>query len=77
MRQLHDLNFLLKHDEYSMLICNIDADKDYNWLDFNMNNQDKIGLFNLGAQKAIEFLEAFNWTEYKNLRESLLKSKKT
>ena len=75
MRQLHDLNFLLKHDDYSLLICNIDADKKYNWLDFNMKDEDKIGLFNLGAQKAMEFLDGFRWDEYKKLRKSLLKPK--
>jgi NTE family protein len=72
MRQLHDLDFLLKHEDYKWLICNIDADKQYNWLDFNMRDDDKIGLFNLGAQKALEFLEDFRWEKYKELRKSLL-----
>ncbi len=72
MRQLHDLDFLLKHDDYKWLICNIDADKQYNWLDFNMKDSDKIGLFNLGARKALEFIEGFRWEEYKNLRRSML-----
>jgi len=40
-----------------------------------MKDEDKIGLFNLGAQKALEFLDSFKWAEYKELRKSLLKSK--
>jgi len=72
MRQLHDLDFLLKHDDYKWLICNIDADKQYNWLDFKLKDSDKIGLFNLGAHKALEFIEGFRWDEYKELRRSML-----
>jgi len=45
-----------------------DADEQFNWLDFNMTAEDQVKLFNLGAQKAIEFLEEFDWQEYKSIR---------
>jgi NTE family protein len=69
MRQIHDYDFLLKHPDYSKLICSIDADGQFNWLDFNMSTDDQVKLFNLGAQKAVSFLEKFNWEEYKEIRD--------
>lgn len=68
MRQIHDYDFLLKNPDYSKLICRIDADEKYNWLDFNMSDETQIELFVLGATKAIEFLQGFNWEAYKVLR---------
>lgn len=70
MRQIHDYDFLLKHPDYSKLICSIDADGQFNWLDFNMSDDDKVNLFNLGALRAIEFLEEFDWEAYKTIREN-------
>ena len=69
MRQIHDYDFLLKHPDYSKLICSIDADGQFNWLDFNMSKDDQVKLFNLGAKKALEFLIKFNWEEYKEIRD--------
>lgn len=71
MRQIHDYDFLLKNPDYSKLICRIDADQQFNWLDFNMSSDDQVKLFNLGAQKAIEFLEGFDWKAYKILRSDM------
>lgn len=71
MRQIHDYDFLLKNPDYRKLICRIDADEKFNWLDFNMPENEQVALFELGARKAIEFLEEFNWEEYKELRRSL------
>ena len=68
MRQIHDYDFLLKNPDYSQLICRIDADQNFNWLDFNMTREQQVALFNLGAQKAIEFLEGFDWEGYKTIR---------
>ena len=73
LRQQFDYDFLLKHPDYKNLICKIDADKAYNWLDFNISDKDKIGLFTLGATRAIEFLEKFNWEVYKDIRKKNLK----
>lgn len=76
MRQLHDYDFLLKHEDYKNLICSIDADEKldengnlmFNWLDFNMPKEKQIALFILGAEKALEFLSSFNWGYYKGVR---------
>lgn len=68
MRQIHDYDFLLKNEDYKLLICPIGADKEFNWLDFNMKPQDQIDLFTMGATKAIEFLEGFDWEDYKKKR---------
>lgn len=71
MRQIHDYDFLLKNPDYRKLICRIDADQQFNWLDFNMTSEDQVKLFNLGAQKAIAFLEGFDWKAYKEIRANL------
>lgn len=65
MRQIYDYDFLLKNPDYKQLICMIDADRNYNWLDFNISRDKQIELFTLGAQKGIEFLEKFDWEKYK------------
>lgn len=70
MRQIHDYDFLLRNPDYKQLICRIDADEMFNWLDFNMPEEEQIKLFNLGAKKAVEFLKTFNWEAYKKTRES-------
>ena len=72
LRQQNDYDFLLKHPDYKKLICNINADQNYNWLDFNISDENKKGLFTLGAKKAIEFIENFNWAEYKDIRKKAL-----
>jgi NTE family protein len=40
MRQIHDYDFLMRNPEYRLLICRIDADKDFNWLDFEMKQRE-------------------------------------
>ena len=72
MRQINDLDFLLKNPDYRQLICRIRADQDFNWLNFFMEDKEKVDLFNLGAQKAIEFLEGYSWEKYKVVRENLI-----
>jgi NTE family protein len=77
MRQLHDYDFLLKNDDYNKLICSIDCDSEedengktkFNWLDFNMSEKLKIELFELGAKKALKFLDDFKWKEYRDDRQ--------
>ncbi|MDR4988470.1 MAG: patatin-like phospholipase family protein [Bacteroidales bacterium] len=79
MRQLHDYDFLLRHRDYKHLICSIDCDAEldqngnpkYNILDFNISDEKKIALFNLGASKALEFLKRFDWLKYKEIRSEL------
>jgi len=71
MRQIFDYDFLLKNPDYKQLICRIDASEKFNWLDFNMSEDDQIKLFNLGAKKAVEFLKDFDWEKYKETRKKL------
>ena len=75
MRQIYDYDFLLRNPDYSKLICSIDADGQFNWLDFNMKDKDRIKLFNLGASKAVEFLEGFDWEAYKVIRSQAIPKK--
>ncbi|MFP4365982.1 MAG: patatin-like phospholipase family protein [Bacteroidales bacterium] len=69
MRQLHDYDFLLRNPDYNSLICYIDADTEFNWLNFDMTPEKQVALFLRGAEKAVSFLEKFNWEEYKKLRQ--------
>ncbi len=68
MRFDADNEFLIQNPDFEKLICFIDADKDFNWLNFKMSDEKKKQLFLLGARKALLFIKQFNWTEYKNLR---------
>jgi NTE family protein len=74
MRHIFDFDFFLRHPDYKHIICSIDADSQYNWLDFNMPDDKKKSLFMLGASKAIEFLETFDWEGYKEIRRKLLEA---
>lgn len=76
MRQVHDYNFLLRNTDYKQLICNIDADKEFNWLNFKMPPQRQAELFRLGAKKGLEFLKTFRWEKYKDTRKSLAEAEK-
>jgi NTE family protein len=71
MRQIYDYDFLLRNPDYKRLICRIGADQKFNWLNFNISKQEQIALFNLGALKAMDFLENFDWPEYKNIRKNV------
>lgn len=73
LRQQSDFDFLFKHPDYKQLICKIDADKTYSWLDFNISEENKLGLFKLGATRAIGFLEKFDWEAYKEFRKNMYK----
>ena len=70
MRHDSDNEFLINNPDYQKLICFIDADKNFKWLNFKMTPKRQQKLFLLGAQKAINFLEKFDWPEYKKLRSS-------
>ena len=71
MRQIFDYDFLLKNPDYNQLICKINADASFNWLNFDMTPQKQQELFALGATKAAEFLNAFSWEKYKETRRRL------
>lgn len=68
MRQIHDYEVILKNPDYKQLICNIDADQEFNWLDFKMSPKRQKQLFLLGMRKGLAFLKQFDWEYYKNTR---------
>lgn len=68
MRHDADNEFLIQNPDFQKLICFIDADKDFNWLNFKMDDESKKRLFLLGARKGLEFLSKFDWGKYKKLR---------
>lgn len=72
MRQIHDLDFLLRNEDYSHLITRLDVDQKFHWLNFNMSDQEKRELFLAGAKGAMDFLEKFDWQAYKEVRKSLI-----
>lgn len=71
MRQIHDLDFLLRNEDYSHLICRLDVDQKFHWLNFNMTDEEKRSLFQYGAEGALKFLKSFDWEAYKEVRRSL------
>jgi NTE family protein len=73
MRQIHDYDFLKRNPDYNKLICHINADKEFNWLDFEISRQEQIRMFVYGASEAIKFIEAFDWEGYKDIRAKLSK----
>lgn len=73
MRQIHDYDFLKRNPDYRRLICHINADKEFNWLDFEISRQEQVRMFVYGAAEAIKFLETFDWEGYKDIRAKLSK----
>ncbi len=63
----YDRDFITKNRAYNLGVKNIDV-QEYNWLNFFMDNKDKIALFKAGAAAAAEFLRGFDWELYKSER---------
>lgn len=66
-RHTLDFDFIHRNPDYNKLVTWIPA-QGFNWLDFNMSDQNKIKLFLEGAHCAAEFLKSFDWAGYKALR---------
>lgn len=71
MRHDSDNEFLIQNPDFEKLICFIDANKDFKWLNFKMSEEDKKRLFLLGARKGLDFISKFDWESYKELRKKL------
>ncbi len=65
----YDSEFLRKNPDFKNLIGYIDTGT-HNWLNFNLTEDAKIDLFIRGAQNASDFLNRFNWEEYKKIRKA-------
>ena len=68
LRHNADYDFVYRNPLYRHLIAFIPTDR-YNWLDFAMSGEDKLGLFKEGMLAGQAFLETFDWLGYKALRE--------
>ena len=68
MRHDADNDFLIQNPDFEKLICFIDADKSFNWLNFNMSDEKKKKLFLLGAARGLAFIKTFDWEAYKKIR---------
>lgn len=72
VRNLRDYEFLRNNPEYYDLVEPINVDE-FNWLDFEISDKDKVGLFRKGAEAAARFLKRFDWAKYKgNIKSTLL-----
>lgn len=67
-----DYDFIRRNPDYKKLVAWIPA-KGYNWLDFRMSAKQRSALFLEGAETAVAFLETFDWMEYKEIRQGLIK----
>jgi NTE family protein len=67
-----DNDYIENNRDYEKLVTYINT-KRHNWLNFNMTEEEKISLFAEGAEAAGNFLNNFDWDEYKKIRESLVK----
>src|SRR5215217_7311627 len=55
-----DYDFIKRNPDYRKLVAYIDTGP-HGWLDFDMDDNDKVDLFIRGARKAAEFLTTFDW----------------
>jgi NTE family protein len=74
-RHTLDYDFILRNPDYRHLVKMIDTGE-HNWLNFSLSEQDKTDLFARGAEAAAEFLESFDWENYKSIRHDLAEAVK-
>jgi NTE family protein len=66
-RYAYDFEFLNKNPDFKHLIGYIDTGN-HNWLDFGLTEDAKVDLFIRGARTAANFLNCFDWENYKEIR---------
>lgn len=69
-RHTLDVDFITQNPDYRHLVAMIDTGN-HNWLNFTMQDKDKIDLFARGAQAAADFLCNFDWPSYKAIRKDI------
>jgi NTE family protein len=62
-----DRDFITKNRAYNKGVKAVDV-QNHSWLNFFMQDDEKIKLFEKGARAAANFLKSFNWEEYKTER---------
>ena len=70
MRHDADKEFIRKNPDYKKLVKSIDTGE-HHWLDFELANEAKLDLFKRGLAASLEFLDNFDWPEYKKTRLTL------
>ena len=75
MRADSEQEFIRKHPDYKNIVTTIPTHGTH-WLNFTMQNEEKVKLFRSGVEAAKQFLNEFSWEQYKCLRESLSQSTK-
>ena len=69
-RHTLDYDFIMQNPDYKHLVAMINTGE-HNWLNFSMPEEDKLDLFQRGAAKAAEFLQGFDWANYRRIRADL------
>lgn len=64
IRFYYDKDFLIKNSMYQAGVGSIPLQR-FKWLNFFLDNQDKVDMFICGAQAAQRFLAGFKWEDYK------------
>lgn len=72
-RHALDVDFIDRNPDFSRLVAYIDT-RDINWLDFEMSDETKLELFEIGAKTAVQFLEGFDWQDYKRVRRLMMQA---
>ncbi len=65
-----DSEFLSQNPDYSALTCAIDTGLQ-SWLNFDLQQADKIDLFGRGVRAGLSFLGSFEWEKYKEIRKGI------
>lgn len=69
-RHTLDFDFIKQNPDYKHLVTMINTGE-HNWLNFHMENKDKVDLFARGAEAASAFLCGFDWNKYKDIRKGI------
>jgi NTE family protein len=71
VRHALDGEFIARNPDFRQLVCVIDTSKQ-NWLNFDLTADDKVELFQRGAEAAVRFLRQFDWPRYQAMRDAML-----
>jgi len=70
-RHALDNDFIARNPDFRQLVSVVDTAAQ-NWLNFDLTPDDKVELFQRGAQAAVRFLRGFDWRQYQRLRAQLV-----
>ncbi len=70
LRGFYDKDFLVQNKVYNRGIGTISL-VEFNWLNFFLTEEDKKTMFARGAKAAADFLNEFNWEEYKQKQKDM------